>query len=107
MPSCPTRSRRGRGAVTVFVLLRAFASGSSALTGVEAIANGVNAFSRPQAANAAKTLLTMASIAIVLFLGVSYLAVQVHARPSETVSVLSEIADATFHRLPTPISCSG
>ncbi len=86
----------GTGAVTAFVLLRAFASGSSALTGVEAIANGVNAFKRPQAANAAKTLLTMASIAIVLFLGVSYLAVQMDARPSSSVSVLSEIANATF-----------
>ena len=86
----------GTGAVTIFVLLRAFASGSSALTGVEAIANGVNAFKRPQAANAAKTLLLMASIAIVLFLGVSYLAVQMDARPSSSVSVLSEIANATF-----------
>jgi amino acid transporter len=86
----------GAGAVGVFVLLRAFASGSSALTGVEAIANGVNAFRRPQSSNAAKTLLMMASVAIVLFLGVSYLAVQVQARPSETVSVLSEIANAVF-----------
>jgi amino acid transporter len=84
------------GAVGAFVLLKAFASGSSALTGVEAIANGVNAFRRPQSSNAAKTLLMMASIAIVLFLGVSYLAVQVHARPSSTVSVLSEIANAVF-----------
>ena len=86
----------GTGAVTIFVLLRAFASGSSALTGVEAIANGVNAFKKPQAANAAKTLLLMASAAIVLFLGVSYLAVQMDARPSSSVSVLSEIANATF-----------
>jgi amino acid transporter len=86
----------GAGAVGVFVLLRAFASGSSALTGVEAIANGVTAFRRPQSSNAAKTLLMMAGIAIALFLGVSYLAVRMHARPSSTVSVLSEIANATF-----------
>jgi len=86
----------GAGAVGAFVLLRAFASGSSALTGVEAIANGVNAFRRPQSSNAAKTLLMMASVAIVLFLGVSYLAVHVHARPSTSVSVLSEIASAVF-----------
>jgi amino acid transporter len=84
------------GAVGAFVLLRAFASGSSALTGVEAIANGVTAFRRPQSSNAAKTLLMMAAVAITLFLGVSYLAVQMHARPSSTVSVLSEIANATF-----------
>jgi amino acid transporter len=86
----------GAGAIGVFVLLRAFASGSSALTGVEAIANGVNAFRRPQSSNAAKTLLMMASIAIVLFLGVSYLAVQMKTRPSSTVSVLSEIANGIF-----------
>jgi amino acid transporter len=86
----------GTGAVTIFVLLRAFASGSSALTGVEAIANGVSAFKKPQAANAAKTLVLMASVAIVLFLGVSFLAVQMDARPSSSVSVLSEIANATF-----------
>ena len=46
----------GTGAVTLFVLLRAFSSGSTALTGVEAIANGVNAFRHPQGKNAAKTL---------------------------------------------------
>ena len=86
----------GVGAVSAFVLLRAFASGSSALTGVEAIANGVTAFRRPQSSNAAKTLLMMAAVAITLFLGVSYLAVRMHAQPSSTVSVLSEIANATF-----------
>jgi amino acid transporter len=52
----------GAGVVTLFVLLRAFASGSSALTGVEAIANGVNAFRRPQAANASRTLLILGGI---------------------------------------------
>jgi amino acid transporter len=92
----PDQIPAGAEAVGAFVLLRAFASGSSALTGVEAIANGVNAFRRPQSSNAAKTLLMMASIAIFLFLGVSYLAVQVHARPSASVSVLSEIANAVF-----------
>src|SRR4029077_13064965 len=86
----------GTGTGGVFLVLRAFASGSSALTGVEAIANGVTAFRRPQSSNAAKTLLMMAGIAITLFLGVSYLAVRMHARPSSTVSVLSEIANATF-----------
>ena len=81
----PRRASAEAGAVGAFILLRAFASGSSALTGVEAIANGVNAFRRPQSSNAAKTLLMMASVAIVLFLGVSYLAVQVDARPSSSV----------------------
>lgn len=86
----------GAGAAGAFVILRAFASGSAALTGVEAISNGVNAFRRPQSRNAARTLTAMAVIAIGLFLGVSYLAVHMHARPSETVSVVSELARAVF-----------
>ena len=84
------------GGVSVFVLLRAFSSGSTALTGVEAIANGVNAFKRPHGKNAATTLGVLGAIAITLFLGVSYLAVQEHARPSESASVLSQMARATF-----------
>jgi amino acid transporter len=88
----------GAGAVSAFVLLRAFASGSSALTGVEAIANGVNAFRHPQSRNAATTLLVLGGIAISLFLGVSFLAVHAHALPSAsgTPSVLSVLARAVF-----------
>ena len=86
----------GVGAVTVFVVLKAFSSGSTALTGVEAIANGVNAFRHPQGKNAAKTLAILGTIAIAMFLGVSYLAVQVHAAPSSTDSVVSQIARAVF-----------
>jgi amino acid transporter len=86
----------GAGSITMFVLLRAFSSGSTALTGVEAIANGVNAFRRPQGKNAATTLAILGGIAITLFLGVSFLAVREHARPSGTASVLSQIARATF-----------
>ena len=86
----------GTGVVTVFVLLRAFSSGSTALTGVEAIANGVNAFRHPQGKNAAKTLAVLGTIAIAMFLGVSYLAVHVHAMPSSTDSVVSQIARTVF-----------
>jgi amino acid transporter len=88
----------GTGAVTAFVVLRAFSSGSTALTGVEAIANGVNAFRRPHGRNAAATMLILGSIAITMFLGVSWLAVHMHARPTAngTPSVLSEIARAVF-----------
>jgi amino acid transporter len=88
----------GTGAVTAFVVLRAFSSGSTALTGVEAIANGVNAFRRPHGRNAAATMLNLGSIAITMFLGVSWLAVHMHARPTAngTPSVLSEIARAVF-----------
>jgi amino acid transporter len=86
----------GAGVVGVFVLLQAFASGAAALTGVEAISNGVNAFRAPAGRNAARTLLAMGLIAITLFIGVSYLAVHMHAHPSTSVSVVSEIARATF-----------
>src|SRR6059058_5340677 len=86
----------GAGGITIFVLLRAFSSGSTALTGVEAIANGVNAFRRPHGKNAAQTLAILGVIAITLFLGVSYLAVHLHAMPSSTDSVVSQIARAVF-----------
>jgi amino acid transporter len=86
----------GVGAVTLIVVLRAFASGASALTGVEAISNGVSAFKPPKSKNAARTLGVMGLIAISLFLGVSYLAVKTGARPSESASLLSEIARAVF-----------
>jgi amino acid transporter len=86
----------GVGAIGVFVLLRAFSSGSTALTGVEAIANGVNAFRHPQGKNAATTLAVLGALAIGMFLGVSYLAVRVHAMPSSTDSVVSQIARTVF-----------
>jgi amino acid transporter len=88
----------GTGAVSLFVLLRAFSSGSTALTGVEAIANGVNAFKKPHGKNAATTLGILGLISISMFVGVSWLAVHMHAVPTATgtPSVLSEIARGVF-----------
>jgi amino acid transporter len=95
----------------VLLLLRAFASGCSALTGVEAIANGVPAFRRPKIKNAQKTLVLMGGIAIALFVGVMILALtsQVHygERPCDLQgwaecatapqpSVMAQIASAVF-----------
>jgi amino acid transporter len=101
--SCPQASvphplASGVGTVTAFVVLRAFSSGSTALTGVEAIANGVNAFRKPHGRNAARTMLILGTTAIAMFLGVSWLAVHMHARPTATgtPSVLSEIARGVF-----------
>src|SRR5262245_32045012 len=82
--------------VGIVVLLRSFASGCSALTGVEAVANGVSAFRRPQDRNAIQTLAIMGAIAVTFFLGVSVLAWKMDALPSDSVSVLSEIAHASF-----------
>ena len=86
----------GVGAITIFLVLKAFASGASALTGVESIANGVNAFKHPQSKNAARTLGVLGIVAITIFIGVSYLAVGTHARPSSTDSVVSQVARAVF-----------
>jgi amino acid transporter len=82
------------GTVTVFLVLRAFASGTTALTGVEAISNGVSAFRAPEAVNAKKTLMVMATIMGVLFLGITYLAVQLDALPYDSgyPTVISQIA---------------
>jgi amino acid transporter len=86
----------GTGSVGLLLVLRAFASGSAALTGVEAVSNGVSAFRRPQSKNAAQTLIIMAVLATTMVLGVSYLAVKTGARPSSTDSVLSEITRGIF-----------
>jgi amino acid transporter len=96
MAHTPNPLPAGVGTLTLFLVLKAFASGASALTGVEAIANGVNAFKRPQAKNAARTLGVLGVVAITMFLGVSYLAVHLHARPSSTDSVVSQVARAVF-----------
>ena len=78
------------GGITLFLLLRAFSSGSTALTGVEAISNGVPAFRKPQARNAASTLGIMGAIAITMFLGISFLAhaTGVRAIPEDAIKHL-------------------
>ena len=85
------------GAVGLFAILKAFSLGATALTGVEAISNGVPAFRRPQARNAATTLAVMGTIAISMFLGISWLATHVDGViASEQRSVVAQIAIAVF-----------
>jgi amino acid transporter len=69
------------GAVSLFLLLHTFAAGTTALTGVEAIADGVPAFRKPEARNAQRTLTAMALVMGFLFLGITYLAIRLGARP--------------------------
>jgi amino acid transporter len=86
-------------ALSLFIILRAFSSGATALTGVEAIADGVQAFRRPQARNAATTLAIMGTISISMFLGITYLARSLGVRVSEGhegQSVLAQIGDTVF-----------
>ena len=77
--------------VTVFLVLRAFAGGCTAMTGIEAIANGVPAFRRPPSKNAAGTLITLAVILAVLFLGVAALGHAIRAIPTDQSNVIAQI----------------
>src|SRR5581483_9485322 len=80
----------------VLLLLRAFAGGCSAMTGIEAISNCVPQFQEPVRRNAKITLGVMALILGVMFLGLTYIAVALDVRPSETETVVSQIARAVF-----------
>jgi amino acid transporter len=86
----------GTQALSLFLILRAFTQGCTALTGVEAISDGVPAFKPPEYRNARMTLVWMAVIAISMFSGVTYLATSLHIRPSEQETVLSQIARTIF-----------
>lgn len=80
------------GMVTPFLLLHAFASGTSALTGIEAISNGITAFREPRSKNAGITLVWMSAILGTLFLGISFLSGEIAAIPSETETIISQLA---------------
>ncbi len=86
------------GAVTLLLLLKAFSAGTTALTGVEAISNGVTAFRYPQSKNAAITLVLMGSISISLFIGTSWLArsTQVVFTHTSERTVIAQMAEAIF-----------
>ena len=88
--------------VSAFFLLRAFANGSSAMTGTEAISNGVSIFREPQAKNARTTLVLMSTILGAMFLGVSVLAALTHSVPfvSGTPTVVSEIGKLVYGTSP-------
>ncbi len=80
--------------VSLFLVLRAFAGGCTAMTGVEAIANGVPVFKEPAPRNAAGTLVTLAVMLGALFLGVAWLGYAIHAVPSDQASVIAQIGQA-------------
>lgn len=88
--------------LTLFLILRAFSSGCTALTGIEAISNGITAFKDPKSQNAAVTLLWMSAILITLFLGITFLANQVHALPSDTETVVSQLARSILGQTSVP-----
>jgi amino acid transporter len=86
----------GAEGLSILLLLRAFTQGSAALTGVEAIADGVPAFKPPESKNARSTLLYMGIVAIAMFAGITYLATSLKILPSEDETVVSQIARTIF-----------
>jgi amino acid transporter len=82
--------------VTMFLILRAFASGTAALTGVEAISNGIQAFKEPRSRNAGITLLWMSFILGTLLLAITFLSVHISAVPSEEETVISQLARTAY-----------
>jgi amino acid transporter len=82
--------------ITLFLILKAFASGTSALTGVEAISNGIMAFKEPRSSNAGKTLIIMAVILGSMMLGITFLANHVGATPSDEETLISQLARTSF-----------
>jgi len=82
--------------VTFFLLLRAFSNGTTALTGVECISNGIMAFKEPRSRNAALTMVWMSLILGTLFLGITILLHQIGAVPSEEETVISQLARTVF-----------
>jgi hypothetical protein len=86
----------GTQALTLFLVLRAFAAGCTALTGVEAISNGIPAFQKPEADNAGKTLIAMAALLAVMFLGIAFLARSLGVVPVEDQTIVSQIGGHVF-----------
>ncbi|MDQ3757316.1 MAG: APC family permease [Actinomycetota bacterium] len=84
------------GSLTLFIILRGFSSGAVALSGIEALADGVPAFRKPEAKNAATTLTVMAGILVTLFFGVSLLASRLHPYPTHEETVISQLGRAVF-----------
>jgi len=82
--------------LTLFLLLGAFSNGCAALTGIEAISNGVPAFKKPEAQNAATTLVAMAALLTVMFLGTSVLAYLYGVHPHTSETVISQFARIMF-----------
>jgi len=82
--------------LTLFLVLRAFANGTTSLTGVEAISNGITAFKEPRSHNAGMTLFWMAGILGSLLLGITFLSSKIGALPSENETVISQLARTVY-----------
>jgi len=90
----------GTQGLGLFLILRAFSSGSAALTGIEAVSNGVPNFKPPESKNAAIVLVWMAVILTTFFVGLTLLAHQIDVTPSETKTVVAQVAETVFGKTP-------
>lgn len=89
---------KATGGLTVLLLIKAFSNGCTALTGVEAVSNGIPNFREPAQRNAKATLLLLAALVLFIFGGTSFLATVYHAVPTNDVTVISQIAQQVFGR---------
>lgn len=83
--------------LSIFLILRAFANGTTSLTGVEAISNGITAFKEPRSTNAGRTLIWMSIILGSLLLGITFLSVHIHALPSESETIISQLVRTIYN----------
>lgn len=95
-PAAVTEIPNATGSISIFLILRAFAAGCTALTGVEAVSNGIPNFTAPAQKNAKIVLGLLAAIVLFMFGGTSYLATLYHAVPNHEVTVISQIANQVF-----------
>ncbi len=95
----PAEVEAARG-VTLFLILHAFSSGCTALTGVEAISNGITAFDEPKSRNAGITLIWMSVILSVMFFSITFLAHHIGAEFSRTETIISQLGRAVWGRGP-------
>lgn len=82
--------------LSMFLILRAFASGTTALTGLEAISTGITAFKEPRSKNASATLVWLSLILGTLLMGITYLSVHIQAVPSEEETLISQLGRTVF-----------
>jgi amino acid transporter len=82
--------------ISLFLILHAFSSGTAALTGIEAISNGITAFKEPRSRNAGITLIWMSAILATLFLSITYIARHIDAVPSEEETIISQLARTVY-----------
>ena len=92
----PLPANAGQHPLTTFLLLTAFANGCTAMTGVEAVSNGVPAFRPPESRNASATLVTMAALAVSMFVGITMLAHVYRVVPNSAESGISQLGRAIF-----------